>query len=57
MDGRMTSRGTIHRTVRIDDELWAQVQAQAEAENIKVSALIRQLLRGWLNQHDDKGEK
>ena len=52
------SRGTTHRAIRIDAELWAAVKAQAAAEGITVSDLVRQLLRGWLDNHDDnKGEK
>ena len=46
------------RGVRIPDSLWLPVQAQARAEQIDVSTLIRQLLRGWLDRHDEQvGEK
>lgn len=52
------SRGTTHRAIRIDAELWERVKAQAAAEGITVSDLIRQLLRGWLDKtKDNEGEK
>lgn len=52
------SKGTRKRSVRIDDDLWAQIQEQAKSDSLDVSTLIRQLLRGWLNMHDDiQGEK
>lgn len=52
------SRGTTHRAIRIDEELWAQVKAQAAVEGITVSDLVRQLLRGWLDKaKDNEGEK
>ena len=50
------SKGTTRRAVRIDDDLWTLVQAQAAAEGINVSDLIRRLLRGWLNT-DKQGEE
>lgn len=49
------SRGTPQRGIRIDDELWDQVKSQSSAEGINVSDLIRELLRGWLDKHQDKG--
>lgn len=48
------SKGTPLRTIRIEDDLWEQVKSQASAEGINVSDLIRQLLRGWLDKHNDK---
>lgn len=52
----MTRRGnTTQRSIRIDDDLWARVQAQAGTEGIDASTLIRQLLTGWLNMKDDNG--
>lgn len=57
MDDDPMSRGTTHRAIRIDAELWERVKTQAATEGITVSELIRQLLRGWLDKHDDnKGE-
>ena len=54
----MTRRGnTTQRSIRIDAELWARTQTQARAEGLDVSTLIRQLLRGWLDTHDNEGEK
>lgn len=52
------SRGTPMRYIRIDDDLWARVQAQAGAEETSVSEIVRGLLRGWLDvQQDNEGEK
>jgi predicted DNA binding CopG/RHH family protein len=42
------SRGTVHRTIRIDDPLWEQVKVKAAAEGMTISDLIRDLLRKWL---------
>lgn len=54
----MTRRGnTPIRGIRIDAELWARTQTQAAAEGLDVSTLIRQLLRGWLDTHNEQGEK
>lgn len=43
------SKGTTHRTVRIDDVTWARAQAQADAEGWDgVSEVIRWLVLEWL---------
>lgn len=51
------TRGTTKRSIRIDAELWARTHTQAAAEGLDVSTLVRQLLRGWLDVHDEQGEK
>jgi predicted DNA-binding ribbon-helix-helix protein len=52
------SKGTPHRAIRIDDALWDRVRSQAAVEGITTSDLIRQLLRGWLNNNNEtQGEK
>lgn len=52
------SKGTPMRYIRIDDDLWARVQAQAGAEKVSVSELVRGLLRGWLSgRQDNEGDK
>ena len=42
------SRGTTHRTVRIEDGLWERVKVKAATEGMTISDLIRDLLRKWL---------
>lgn len=42
------SRGTIHRTIRIDDTLWLPAKAKAEAEGIHLSDVIREALRAYV---------
>lgn len=44
------SRGTIHRTVRIPDELWNAAKEKAEAEGRNVSEVIRELLAEYLTK-------
>jgi Arc/MetJ family transcription regulator len=43
-------RGTALRNIRIDDELWAAVQAKAAGENRTVSDVVRDLLRQWVTR-------
>ena len=38
------SRGTIHRTVRVDDELWAAAKSEAARRGENLSDVIRRLL-------------
>lgn len=45
----MPSKGTTARAVRIDDDLWARVQARATAEGVTPSDVIRDLLRQWVD--------
>jgi hypothetical protein len=35
------SKGTTHRTVRIEDGLWEAAKAKAEAEDVNLSDIIR----------------
>jgi len=42
------SKGTIHRTVRIDDALWAAAKAKADAEGVNLSEVIRAALRAYV---------
>jgi predicted DNA binding CopG/RHH family protein len=44
----MPSKGTEHRAIRIDSDLWERVKAKAKADGVTVSDLIRDLLRKWL---------
>lgn len=41
------SKGTTHRTVRIDDGLWEKAQAKAGARGDNLSAIIRDALRNY----------
>ena len=45
----MPSKGTPHRGIRIDDELWAEFQAATHAAGTNPSETIRQLIRDWVN--------
>lgn len=42
------SRGTTHRTVRIEDGLWDAAKTKAEEEGRNLSDVIRELLREYL---------
>lgn len=42
------SRGTTHRTVRIEDALWDAAKTKAEAEGKNISEVIRELLADWV---------
>ena len=44
------SRGTIHRTVRVDDALWAAAKEKAEAEGVSLSEIIRQALQTFVDR-------
>ena len=44
------SKGTPHRPIRINDELWAKAQAKAKAENTTASEVIRKLLTEWVDE-------
>ena len=49
------SKGTTHRTVRIDDGLWEAAKNKAAAEGRDVSAVIRELLTEWTQDgHPEK---
>jgi antitoxin component of RelBE/YafQ-DinJ toxin-antitoxin module len=42
------SKGTIHRTIRIDDNLWLPAKAKADAEGIHLSDVLRDALRAFI---------
>jgi antitoxin component of RelBE/YafQ-DinJ toxin-antitoxin module len=42
------SKGTTHRSIRVDSELWEAARIAAEAEGRNISDVIRQLLREWI---------
>lgn len=46
------SKGTPHRPIRIDDELWAKAQEKAAREGTTASAKARELLEEWVEKED-----
>jgi hypothetical protein len=42
------SKGTPHRPIRIDADLWAKAQAKAAQEGTTASAKARDLLAAWV---------
>lgn len=42
------SKGTTHRTVRIEDGLWDAAKTKAEAEGANLSDVIREALRTYV---------
>ena len=42
------SRGTIHRTVRVDDALWEAAKTKAALEGVSLSDVIREALRQYI---------
>ncbi len=46
------SRGTVHRTIRIEDALWLPAKEKAEAEGIHLSDVIRDALRAFIERED-----
>lgn len=46
------SRGTPHRPIRIDDELWAKAQEKAARLGTTASAKARELLAAWVDEPD-----
>ena len=47
------SKGTTHRTVRIDDALWDAAKAAAKENGENVSDIIRKALEQYVQQHHD----
>jgi hypothetical protein len=48
----MPTRGTIHRTVRVEDALWLPAMAKAKERGEKLSDIIRAALRAYLERED-----
>ena len=46
----MSSRGTTHRTVRIEDGLWAAAKAKADADGVNLSEVIRAALKAYIEE-------
>jgi hypothetical protein len=46
------SRGTVHRTLRVDDDLWGAAKAAADARGDNLSEVLRQALRDYVSQSE-----
>jgi hypothetical protein len=46
------SKGTPHRPIRIDADLWAKAQAKAAQEGTTASAKARDLLAEWVDDEE-----
>lgn len=50
------SKGTQHRTARVDDDLWLPAKAKADAEGVNLSEVIRAALRAYVEGDNAKAE-
>lgn len=50
--GRMPSKGTTRRTIRIHDDLWDTASQKAEAAGESVSDVIRRALEEYVKEND-----
>lgn len=48
------SKGTTHRTVRIDDGLWEEAKAVASERGENLSEVIRFALHAYVTEHAEK---
>jgi len=48
------SKGTTRRSIRIEDELWEAAQEQADERGDHLSAVIRDALRTYIQENEDK---
>jgi metal-responsive CopG/Arc/MetJ family transcriptional regulator len=48
------SKGTTHRTVRIEDGLWEEAKAKADSEGDNLSEVIREALREYITKDAGK---
>jgi hypothetical protein len=48
------SRGTKHRSIRVEDALWDPAKAKADKEGVNLSEVIREALRAYVN--DTQGD-
>lgn len=46
------SRGTTHRTIRIEDGLWDAAKATAAERGDNLSEILRQRLRDYINESE-----
>jgi hypothetical protein len=52
----MPSKGTPHRGIRIDDALWHEFQAATQQVGSNPSAVIRGLVREWVESNKEETE-
>jgi metal-responsive CopG/Arc/MetJ family transcriptional regulator len=50
------SRGTIHRTLRVEDDLWGAAKSIADGRGENLSEILRQALRDYVSQHEGTEE-
>lgn len=50
------SKGTPHRKFRCDDALWREFQAATQQAGTNPSAVIRGLVREWVEQNKEETE-
>ena len=53
--GGMSSRGTVHRTFRCEDDIWLPAKAAAEERGENLSDVIREALRRYIETVDPLG--
>jgi len=51
------SRGTKHRAIRVEDELWDDAKAVAKQNNETLSEVIRERLRDYVREHKGAGDE
>jgi antitoxin component of RelBE/YafQ-DinJ toxin-antitoxin module len=51
------SKGTTHRSIRIDDGLWEEAKAATSENGDNISDIIRQALWQYIEDHTTKGDK
>jgi hypothetical protein len=54
---RRVSKGTTHRTVRIEDTLWDAAKTAANERGDNLSDIIRKALQQYVDQHDTHATK
>lgn len=50
------SRGTKHRSIRVEDALWDPAKARADAEGVNLSEVIREALVEYVREGEDAPE-
>ena len=51
------SKGTTHRTVRIEDGLWDAAKAKADTDGVSLSEVIRVALRNYTQESETNGDQ
>lgn len=53
----MTTRGTAHRTVRIEDGLWEAARVKAQKEGRSISDVIRGRLKEYVEDNQEEQDE